>query len=71
VGGHPTSYLQAHAGHRTSYVLVLGSSSEVAFLPGAQRHVVVETTVDQVAGRVPVLVGCIDMTTLRVEAGLL
>jgi 4-hydroxy-tetrahydrodipicolinate synthase len=47
-------------------VFVLGSSSEVAFLPDAQRRVVVETTVDQVAGRVPVLAGCIDMTTLRV-----
>ena len=43
-------------------VFVLGSSSEVAFLPDAQRRVVVETTVDQVAGRVPVLAGCIDMT---------
>jgi 4-hydroxy-tetrahydrodipicolinate synthase len=47
-------------------VFVLGSSGEVAFLPDAQRRVVVETTVDQVAGRVPVLAGCIDMTTLRV-----
>jgi 4-hydroxy-tetrahydrodipicolinate synthase len=28
--------------------------------------VVLESTVDQVAGRVPVLAGCIDMTTLRV-----
>jgi 4-hydroxy-tetrahydrodipicolinate synthase len=47
-------------------VFVLGSSGEVAFLPDAQRRVVVETTVDQVAGRVPVLAGCVDMTTLRV-----
>lgn len=47
-------------------VFVLGSSGEVAFLPDAQRRVVVETTVDQVAGRVPVLAGCIDTTTLRV-----
>ncbi|WIX77816.1 dihydrodipicolinate synthase family protein [Amycolatopsis carbonis] len=47
-------------------VFVLGSSSEVAFLPDAQRRETIETAVDQVAGRVPVLAGCIDMTTLRV-----
>jgi 4-hydroxy-tetrahydrodipicolinate synthase len=47
-------------------LFVLGSSSEVAFLPDAQRRAVVEATVERVAGRVPVLVGCIDMTTLRV-----
>ncbi|GAB3567853.1 dihydrodipicolinate synthase family protein [Amycolatopsis endophytica] len=47
-------------------VFVLGSSSEVAFLPDRQRRVVIETTVEHVAGRVPVLAGCIDMTTLRV-----
>jgi 4-hydroxy-tetrahydrodipicolinate synthase len=47
-------------------VFVLGSSGEVAFLTDEQRGVVVETTVDQVAGRVPVLAGCIDMTTPRV-----
>ncbi|GAA3523806.1 dihydrodipicolinate synthase family protein [Amycolatopsis ultiminotia] len=47
-------------------IFVLGSSSEVAFLPGEQRRSTVETAVDQVAGRVPVLAGCIDMTTLRV-----
>lgn len=47
-------------------VFVLGSSSEVAFLPDAQRKATIEATVDEVAGRVPVLAGCIDMTTLRV-----
>ncbi|MGW4487723.1 dihydrodipicolinate synthase family protein [Amycolatopsis sp. NPDC004368] len=47
-------------------IFVLGSSSEVAFLPDAQRRVTIETAVDQVSGRVPVLAGCIDMTTLRV-----
>jgi len=47
-------------------VFVLGSSGEVAFVPDAQRRVVIETAVDQVAGRVPVLAGCIDMTTQRV-----
>ncbi|MGC7094515.1 dihydrodipicolinate synthase family protein [Amycolatopsis lurida] len=47
-------------------IFVLGSSGEVPFLPDAQRRVVLETAVDQAAGRVPVLAGCIDMTTLRV-----
>jgi 4-hydroxy-tetrahydrodipicolinate synthase len=47
-------------------LFILGSSSEVAFLPDPQRRVVIDTTVAHVAGRVPVLVGCIDMTTLRV-----
>jgi 4-hydroxy-tetrahydrodipicolinate synthase len=47
-------------------IFVLGSSSEVAFLPDAQRAAAIETALDQVAGRVPVLVGCIDMTTPRV-----
>lgn len=47
-------------------VFVLGSTSEVAYLPDAQRRTVIETAVRQVDGRVPVLVGCIDMTTLRV-----
>ncbi|TVT24670.1 dihydrodipicolinate synthase family protein [Amycolatopsis rhizosphaerae] len=47
-------------------LFILGSSSEVAFLPDAQRRTVIETTVSHVDGRVPVLAGCIDMTTLRV-----
>ncbi|WP_410655096.1 dihydrodipicolinate synthase family protein [Amycolatopsis sp. lyj-112] len=47
-------------------VFVLGSSSEVAFQTDTQRRVTIETAVAQAAGRVPVLVGCIDMTTLRV-----
>ncbi|QFU89237.1 dihydrodipicolinate synthase family protein [Amycolatopsis sp. YIM 10] len=47
-------------------IFVLGSSGEVPFLPDTQRRVVLETAVDQAAGRVPVLAGCIDMTTLRV-----
>ena len=47
-------------------LFILGSSSEVAFLPDAQRQVVMDTTIAHVGGRVPVLVGCIDMTTLRV-----
>jgi 4-hydroxy-tetrahydrodipicolinate synthase len=47
-------------------VFILGSSSEVAFLPDAQRKAAIEACVEEVAGRVPVLAGCIDMTTLRV-----
>ncbi|KAA9152657.1 dihydrodipicolinate synthase family protein [Amycolatopsis acidicola] len=47
-------------------IFVLGSSSEVAFLPDTQRRTVLKTAVEVVAGRVPVLAGCIDMTTLRV-----
>lgn len=47
-------------------LFVLGSTSEVAFLTDAMRTHVIETAVDQVAGRVPVLTGAIDMTTLRV-----
>lgn len=47
-------------------VFILGSSSEVAYLTDAQRRVVIDAAVSQVAGRVPVLVGVIDMTTPRV-----
>jgi 4-hydroxy-tetrahydrodipicolinate synthase len=47
-------------------LFVLGSTSEVAFLPDAHRRVVLDTVVGHVAGQVPVLAGAIDMTTLRV-----
>jgi 4-hydroxy-tetrahydrodipicolinate synthase len=47
-------------------VFVLGSTGETAFLTDAQRATVVQVTVEAVAGRVPVLAGCIDMTTARV-----
>ena len=47
-------------------LFVLGSSGEGAFLPDEHRRVVIETTVERVAGRVPVLAGCIDTTTARV-----
>ncbi|GAA1803829.1 dihydrodipicolinate synthase family protein [Actinomadura chokoriensis] len=47
-------------------LFVLGSTSEVAFLPDAHRRTVLETVVKHVAGQVPVLGGAIDMTTLRV-----
>ncbi|MET9647484.1 dihydrodipicolinate synthase family protein [Streptomyces syringium] len=47
-------------------VFALGSSGETAFLSDAQRRTVLRATVDAVAGRVPVLAGVIDMTTIRV-----
>jgi 4-hydroxy-tetrahydrodipicolinate synthase len=47
-------------------LFVLGSSSEVAFLPDRHRAAVVDTVLRHVAGQVPVLVGVIDMTTMRV-----
>jgi 4-hydroxy-tetrahydrodipicolinate synthase len=47
-------------------LFVLGSTSEVAYLPDRHRQRVVETAVGRVAGQVPVLAGVIDMTTLRV-----
>jgi 4-hydroxy-tetrahydrodipicolinate synthase len=47
-------------------LFVLGSTSEVAFLTDRQRALVVDTVIARVAGRVPVLVGVIDMTTPRV-----
>ncbi|WP_106399527.1 dihydrodipicolinate synthase family protein [Actinocorallia populi] len=47
-------------------LFALGSTSEVAFLPDAQRRTALETVVRRAAGRVPVIAGIIDMTTLRV-----
>jgi 4-hydroxy-tetrahydrodipicolinate synthase len=47
-------------------LFVLGSSSEVAFLPDGHRKAVLDTVIGHVAGQVPVLAGVIDMTTLRV-----
>lgn len=47
-------------------LFVLGSTSEVAYLPDRHRQRVLETAVSRVAGQVPVLAGVIDMTTLRV-----
>ncbi|MFC7531504.1 dihydrodipicolinate synthase family protein [Actinoplanes sp. GCM10030250] len=47
-------------------LFILGSSSEVAFLPDSHRAVVVDTVLRHVAGQVPVLIGVIDMTTMRV-----
>ena len=47
-------------------LFALGSTSEVAFLPDRHRQLVLETVVERTAGRVPVLAGAIDMTSLRV-----
>ncbi len=47
-------------------LFALGSTSEVAFLTDACRRDVLRIVLDQAAGRVPVIAGVIDMTTLRV-----
>ncbi|MEO3924961.1 dihydrodipicolinate synthase family protein [Micromonosporaceae bacterium B7E4] len=47
-------------------LFVLGSTSEVAYLPDGHRKVVLETVIGHVAGQVPVLAGVIDTTALRV-----
>lgn len=47
-------------------LFVLGSTSEVAFLPDGHRKIVLDTVRGHVAGQVPVLAGVIDMTALRV-----
>ena len=44
----------------------LGSSGEVAFSTDERRDEIVKAAIEQVAGRVPVLVGCIDTETERV-----
>ncbi|TDO68213.1 4-hydroxy-tetrahydrodipicolinate synthase [Kribbella sp. VKM Ac-2571] len=49
-------------------VFVLGTSGEGTFLTDEQRQVVLETTVAEVAGQVPVLAGVIDTSTNRVTA---
>ncbi|WP_371404981.1 dihydrodipicolinate synthase family protein [Kribbella sp. NBC_00662] len=49
-------------------VFVLGTSGEGTFLTDEQRQVVLETTVAEVGGQVPVLAGIIDTSTSRVAA---
>lgn len=44
----------------------LGSSGEVAFSTDRRRREIIEAAIEFVAGRVPVLVGCIDTETNRV-----
>lgn len=47
-------------------LFILGSTSEAAFLPERHRELVVEVVSAVVSGQVPILVGGIDMTTMRV-----
>lgn len=47
-------------------VFALGSSGEGAFVTSAERDQIVKDTVSCVAGRVPVLIGCIDTQTDKV-----
>lgn len=47
-------------------LFVLGSTSEAPLLSNATQDQVIATAVDHVAGRIPVLAGCIDFTTARV-----
>lgn len=47
-------------------VFVLGSTSEAPLLTNETQDEVIRTAVDHVAGRIPVLAGCIDFTTNRV-----
>lgn len=47
-------------------IFALGSSGEVAFYDDAMRAAVLETVTGEVAGQVPVIVGAIDMQTMRV-----
>ncbi|MGI8418255.1 MAG: dihydrodipicolinate synthase family protein [Nakamurella sp.] len=49
-----------------SGLFALGSSSEAAFLTRDARRLALQTIVERVGGRVPVLAGAIDMTTPRV-----
>ena len=48
-------------------LFVLGSTSEVAYLSDKRRAYVIRIAIDETAGRVPVVAGAIDMTTLRVN----
>lgn len=47
-------------------LFVLGSTSEAPLLTNAVQDDVIETAVNHVSGRIPVLAGCIDFTTARV-----
>ncbi|WP_248761119.1 dihydrodipicolinate synthase family protein [Pseudarthrobacter sp. SSS035] len=46
-------------------LFILGSSSEVEFLDETRRATVIQTVVDEAAGRVPVIAGVIDTATDR------
>ncbi|HEV2128804.1 MAG TPA: dihydrodipicolinate synthase family protein [Thermomicrobiales bacterium] len=47
-------------------IFVLGSTSEAPLLPNAMQDAVIGTAVEHVSGRIPVIAGCIDLTTARV-----
>lgn len=47
-------------------LFVLGSTAEMAYFTDAQRASIVECIVEHNAGRLPVLVGCMDLTQARV-----
>jgi 4-hydroxy-tetrahydrodipicolinate synthase len=47
-------------------LFVLGSTSEVAYLPDGHRQQVLDVVTGRISGQLPVLAGVIDMTTLRV-----
>lgn len=47
-------------------LFVLGSTGEVAYLTDEQRVAVISAVADRTAGRVPLLVGCIELTAPRV-----
>ncbi len=47
-------------------IFVLGSTSEAPLLTNAMQDAVIGTAVEHVNGRIPVIAGCIDLTTARV-----
>lgn len=47
-------------------LFALGSTGEVAYLTDEQRRQVAELVVETTAGRVPVIIGCVDFTSARV-----
>jgi len=47
-------------------LFAMGSTGEVAYLTNDERYRIVDIVLDQAAGRVPVLVGCIETTGKRV-----
>ncbi|MDO5528937.1 MAG: dihydrodipicolinate synthase family protein [Paracoccus sp. (in: a-proteobacteria)] len=66
--------LAAHVEHMVTGgvhgVFAMGSTGEVAYLTDAERIAIIETVAKQVAGRVPVIAGAIELSPARVaEAG--
>jgi 4-hydroxy-tetrahydrodipicolinate synthase len=52
--------------HGVHGLFVLGSTSEAPLLPNGTQDDVIATAVEHVNGRVPVIAGCIELTTARV-----